>query len=113
MYAVYSFPLHNLKCMKIFQLIPIKDEDILRDWFNSLNSDRRKEALDSVSLEGIDIEIGGIIEIEGKNYAFVYVEGGDIKSVDLPINKQHNEIKRQCKDGDIINGEILYRLYKK
>ena len=96
--------------MRYFQLIPIKNEDILQEWFSSLGNN--SEAKKSILLENIELEIGGIIDIGGKKYAFVYVEGEDIKTIDLPINKKHDEIKKLCQDGDIIEGEVLYRLNK-
>lgn len=98
---------------KIFKVKEGKLE-IVKKWFNTLNTIRREEAIATFEYEGITREVFVMFEgkdgscyVIGLNEAIKEPKRGD---PDIKINREHNAIKQECLEPFTDNGNIILDL---
>ena len=99
----------DVKKMYIREIKNGKNEK-LRKWGKELYDDRKLEVLESLRSENVEREFAYVARIAGKDYFIAFMESKkEILPADMnmPINKQHVEILKECLEKPEL-GELLY-----
>ncbi len=96
---------------KIFKVKEGKLE-ILRNWLTELNTTRREEAKATFPYEHVTREVFTLFEGVECWYVIAFNESEDSEvpgksDPSIPINQQHNAIKKECLEPFSQNGEVV------
>ena len=87
--------------------------DTFKDWMSQLNGPRKEEATATFAYEHVTREVFALFKgSDGHHYVIGLNEASDLRpgDPDVPINQEHNAIKRECLEPFSESGEVLLDL---